>query len=927
MKKRIWIVALLALLMTLVSSSALAACGYAWTDGGKKFTCTETSHRIESDWSASTVEDKCIRYLYHYDANQNEELEQRLVAADHNMQFQGNDVEPTCQTTGSARYTCTTCGYPSITNVPRVEHVYTPNGQVTLEEATCQQPALVRQSCVYGCGTSQDVRYGSALSSHKTATRVGKEATCGEEGYYVDYCQWCRKELGKGDTIPATGKHSFSTVYDASKSKFPTCIADGVMVYVCKDCPELKAEVWPCDPDGPYHGWAEKTVQPTCTEDGMTGDACKYCGMWHASAKVLPHPGHNFGPETVVTEATCTACGLNTRNCTVCGYVEETIIEPKGCQFEAVEVRCITSIRGYSAERCVNCQTERNKVMHTGTYGDATTDAPGCEGEGYVHTRCSICDAKLYSITVSGPGHDWNPTYQILRDCVYQGIIEGYICKVCGKTEERLNLYGAHDYVVVSEVPATCTAFGSETKKCTVCGKEATFSKMKLKHEAVATEEVPSTCTQPGHAPGTQCKMCGKILSVGEELPLAPHKSDLTEEKLLEIQEKLGLCMEDGEYATECITCGETFMEKIPARDSHSYYLGLPYQNYIMHIQVWYGLCFESAEVKLKCAACGEEYVEFVPARGKHIAVDGWLRYPLYYDEETDSILADWNLDPNNSDLYLTNRTYYNTCFKQQNVSVGCACGKKWNVTIPAAGRHLDMFNSARQEGYCSVCGECYHQDNPSTTHKVLLNPTCTEDGVQLHDCNQIISINASSTSSSSPQKNVYQCTHTFEEPIYSTGHTWGEWQDGVAVCSVCGITGESGQRSICKDGHTPIDCKGGATICRVCGEKLDDSDAETKCQHVPGYSGAAVLINNAVYLEYHDCHKCGENYLVPKKVWFQPDSEDLHNPRPWCGCEHDELILVTDKQATSTKNGTNHVECMSCGACFATGETPVLDQ
>ncbi len=873
------IVVLLALLMTLLSFGALADCGYTWTDGGKKFTCTETSHRIESDWAASTVEDKCIRYLYHYDANQNEELEQRLVAADHNMLFQENDVEPTCLKEGSARYTCTVCGYPSITNVPKQDHYYDPNGQVVLEEATCLQPALVRQSCIYGCGAYQDVHSGSALSSHKSATRVGKAATCGEEGYYVDYCQWCRKELGKGDTIPATGEHRFQTNIDTSKSIFPTCTQDGVKVYVCSDCPQLKEEAWPCEPDGPYHGWAEKTVQPTCTEDGMTGDACKYCGVWHNNARVLPHPGHNFGPETVVTEATCTACGLNTRNCTVCGHVEQIITGRKECQFESVEVRCITSIRGYSAERCVNCQTERNKVMHTGTYGDATTDAPGCVGEGYVHTRCSICDARLNSITVSGPGHDWNQTYQILRDCVNQGIIEGYICKVCGKTEERLNLYGAHDYVVVNEVPATCTAFGSGTKKCTVCGKETTFSKMKLKHDAGLTEDV-----------------------------------------IVAIQNRMDLCVEDGEYETKCIVCGEKITEVIPARGYHEHKLN---DVYIYLLQYQHGLCFEGGEVEVTCHWCYEKYMDFIPARGYHVMFmnkgDIKRPYPLYYNEATDEFLVDWNIDP-----ALCTSPYYKICYRPTSTSIHCTCGKEWFVSIPAAGKHINLKGT--NEGYCPTCGECDHptdDDFSNPIHEVVQEPTCTEDGIQRHICNQRIYLDVDYIWGD------YEpyCTYSFEEPLYSTGHTWGEWQDGVAVCSVCGITGESGQRSICKDDHTPIDCKGGVTICRVCGEKLDDSDAETKCQHVPGASGTAVLINKAVYLEYHDCYECGEPFLVPKTVWFQPDSEDLHNPRPWCGCEHDELILVTDKQATSTKNGTNHVECMSCGACFVTGDTPVLDQ
>lgn len=885
MKKRIWIVALLALMMTLVSSSALAACGYAWTDGGVQYTCTETSHRIESDWSASTVEDKCIRYLYHYDANQNEELEQRLVAADHNMQFQENDVEPTCQTTGSARYTCTTCGYPSITNVPRAEHVYSPNGQVTLEEATCQQPALVRQSCVYGCGTSQDVRYGSALSSHKTATRVGKEATCGEEGYYVDYCAWCQKELGKGDTIPATGKHRFNTVFDASKSKYPTCIADGVKIYACMDCPELKAEVWPCDPDGAYHSWTGKTQQPTCTEDGMTGDACRYCGKWHASAKVLPAPGHQYGTKVSFQASTCDAPGLKTRICTVCGYVEETIIEPKGCQFEAVVVPCDASSRGYSVEACVRCPAERNKVLHVDTYAETVVNPSGCDNDGLAYMRCSDCDAQLSSVEVPAPGHKWNQTYRLVYDCTKGGTIEGYICKVCGETDQKRIVYDKHDTVDVSEVPATCT--------------------------------------EPGRSAGVKCSVCSLVLSGMEEIPALGHDSGLTEEKIVEIQNILALCVEDSKGTNICIVCGETFIEVIPARGYHEYKLS---DQSIAALQYDHGLCFEGGQVEVTCHWCCEKYKDFIPARGYHVIMNKesnkWP-YPLYYNEATDEFLIDWNIDP-----ALCTSPYYKNCFLPTSHSIHCTCDKEWYVTIPAAGKHINLKGT--NEGFCPTCGECEHLtadylSNP--IHVVVQEPTCTEDGIQRHICNQKISLDANLIWGD------YEpyCTYSFEEPLYSTGHTWGELREGIAVCIVCGITGERGSSVVCTDEHTPIDNDTdiGIVMCSVCGEKLRDKDFAIDCYHRRDdeKGSKVVFVSTDAYIE-DICRYCGDAYLVSMiPLEFYPGSDDVHNQSPRVGCMHDELILVTEKLPTATEEGSYHIECMSCGCSLEPVIIPALGE
>lgn len=908
MKKRIWIVALLALMMTLVSASALAACGYTWTEEGVQYTCTETSHEIKSAWFESAENGQCIHYVYHYDEAKEKATSVRVVYADHNMKFVGNDTEPTCQKTGTARHACTVCEYPVLSTAPKADHHYDPNGQVTLEAATCQQPALVRQSCIYGCGAYQDVYDGSALSYHKTATRVGEEATCAKDGYYVDYCQWCQRELGKGDTIPATGKHD----YEVTEDVYLTCVSDGHKTWTCTVCGGTKTETYEAN-DVYGHSWTTQTKQPTCIEDGFTGDVCIHCGDWHNNVQVLLAPGHKYGKETEVQAPTCTINGLSTKTCSVCGDVEEIITEGGECQYETVTVPCTASARGYSVEKCVNCLTEKNKTEHTGTYEDAKTDAPGCVTEGQVHTLCSVCHVKLSSVTVSGPGHNWNQTGQTIGDCTKEGIRTSYICKVCGETLVKGEVFFQHDYVSQNEVPATCTAEGSVTEKCSVCGKVNTRTLRKLEHLNVVYEAVPATCTELGRTAGVKCSVCYQVQSGMEEIPALGHDAALSDEEIVAIQNRMDLCVEDGEYETKCFVCGETFTEVIPARGYHENRLS---DEHIASLQYDNGLCYEDGEAEVKCYWCGEKYVITVPARGYHIIMeDGKLPYPRYYGAQKDEILVDWNIDP-----ALCTLPVYNACFESSSETWNCGCGSSWYVNVPAAGKHIDVQGAER--GFCPTCGECDHPlpdyfSDP--IHEVVQEATCTEDGIQLHICNQKITINASGVPDGEKE---YYCTYSFEEPLYSTGHTWGEWQDGIAVCSVCGITGESGQRPVCTDGHTPIDCLGYVMVCSVCGEKL--TDIANECNHTADDTKEkkAVLIGKGLYSEYI-CTECGEAFLMPEDVWVLLDLDGGHNNPPVYGCEHDEMILVTDKQATCTEKGANHIECMICGSCFVSGVIP----
>ena len=76
----------------------------------------------------------------------------------------------------------------------------------------------------------------------------------------------------------------------------------------------------------------------------------------------------------------------------------------------------------------------------------------------------------------------------------------------------------------LEEKKATCTEAGWITYKCQDCDEINKIEIPALGHQEKAVAEIPATCTEPGRSAGTECSVCGEVLSGEAELPALGHE-------------------------------------------------------------------------------------------------------------------------------------------------------------------------------------------------------------------------------------------------------------------------------------------------------------------------------------------------------------------------------------------------------------------
>ncbi len=198
--------------------------------------------------------------------------------------------EATCNTTGLSYEQCSICGEKkegSEKIIPTTGHVKNENSQFAggiISYGNCVYASYSQDICLY-CGAYFNKKVGEKYTNHMSYTRViGQEATCSEEGYTYEKCNFCGIE--KPDSriaIPATGNHTYITV----------------------------------------------TLQePTCDATGSVYEKCSACGIKkEGSDKEIPATGaHSFGDWVEIKHPTTVAEGIKLRTCSVCKKTEQATI-------------------------------------------------------------------------------------------------------------------------------------------------------------------------------------------------------------------------------------------------------------------------------------------------------------------------------------------------------------------------------------------------------------------------------------------------------------------------------------------------------------------------------------------------------------------------------------------------------------------------
>ena len=187
--------------------------------------------------------------------------------------------------------------------------------------ATCTEAAVYYKSCsVCGAASTETFKSGAALG-HKLVEKVEAKylksaATCTEAAVYYKSCSVC----GVASTETFKSGEALGHAWDEGKvTTAPTCEADGVMTYTCKnDASHTKTEAI----KAAGHTLVEKVEAKylksaaTCTEAAVYYKSCSVCGV--ASTETFKSGtalGHAWDEGKVTTAPTCDAEGVKTYTC------------------------------------------------------------------------------------------------------------------------------------------------------------------------------------------------------------------------------------------------------------------------------------------------------------------------------------------------------------------------------------------------------------------------------------------------------------------------------------------------------------------------------------------------------------------------------------------------------------------------------------
>ena len=146
--------------------------------------------------------------------------------------------------------------------------------------------------------------------------------------------------------------------------------------------------------------------------------------------------------------------------------------------------------------------------------------------------------------------------------CEAGGKTEGSQCSVCGTVltaqTDTPALGHSWDGGAVTTA-ATCTAAGTKTFTCTRCGATRTEAIPATGHSPVSIPAVAATCEAGGKTEGSQCSVCGAVLTAQTDIPALEHVWSEW------VTEQQATCTEAGQEYRTCRNCGQQERRPVPA--------------------------------------------------------------------------------------------------------------------------------------------------------------------------------------------------------------------------------------------------------------------------------------------------------------------------------------------------------------------------
>jgi len=144
-------------------------------------------------------------------------------------------------------------------------------------------------------------------------------------------------------------------------------------------------------------------------------------------------------------------------------------------------------------------------ASETHVYGDPVYITFPCETDGEARYDCIYCGFSKFE-TIPAAGHTEEPLTGKAATCTEDGLTDGAVCSVCGKTiqeQEPIPAPGHTDETVPGKA-ATCTEDGlTDGTVCSVCGE--TIQEQEP-IPAPGHDWMDATCTEPA-----KCSVCGEV--------------------------------------------------------------------------------------------------------------------------------------------------------------------------------------------------------------------------------------------------------------------------------------------------------------------------------------------------------------------------------------------------------------------------------
>ena len=601
---------------------------------------------------------------------------------------------------------------------------------------------------------------------------VTKQPTCSEEGVKT---YTCKHNSSHTYTEKLTKKeHSYSAVVTD-----PTCTLAGYTTYTCTAC----GHNYVADNKAPL-GHTETTVSgkaPTCDEDGLTeGKVCTVCGETTVQQTVIPSSGHSDSDKNYI--------------CDVCG--EDLCTDHNVVTIPAKAPTC-TETGLTEGKKCSICgeillaQIEIPTVAHS---YKATVTAPDCENVGYTTYTCS-CGDTYVADEVNALGHNEKTVEGKAATCTENGLTDGKVCTVCGKT-----------LVKQTVIPANGHSDENKDYNCDVCGEDLCTD-----HNVVTIPAKAPTCTETGLTEGKKCANCGDVLLAQQEIPALGHSysavvtapncenagyttytcscgdtyvadeiSALGHTEVV-LPGKAATCttvgLKDGK---RCTTCGKvTVQQSIIAPLGHSYDAAVTKPD-----------CVNGGYTVFTCSVCGNSYVtnKVAPLGHSYNAVvtapdcvnGGYTTYTC--SDCGDSYVGNEVAPLGHSYKVVVTAP---TCTDKGYTTYTCSCGDTYvadetralgHTEVVLPGKAATCTNNGLTEGKkCSAGGEVLvpQEEILSSGHTyeaVVTAPTCTDDGYTTFTCS---------------------CGDTYADfEVDALGHNFTEaTTEAPKTCKVCGKT------------------------------------------------------------------------------------------------------------------------------------------